>query len=112
MSKMVTKLAAIAIAVMLIVGWHYVLIAERPFAADQPLPSPGEQVQFLQRAVGVLQAQRNKAEDDAAQATAQAQQWHEQLEQAQAQVKTLGEQLTKASPAKPIVTPAGVEQVK
>ena len=66
-----------------------------------PPISPQEQLTFFQKAIGVLQLQRNKAEDDAAQATAQAQSWKEQLDRALGEVKRLTDQLAAAKPAAP-----------
>ena len=78
------------------------------WAQTQPAPqSPQEQLQFYQRAVGVLQAQRNKAEDDVAQATAQAQSWKEQLDRSLAEVKTLQDRLAAQQPAAPVPPPSG-----
>jgi len=83
------------------------LVAAGPVWAQQVAPqSAQEQLAFYQRAVGVLQQQRNKAEDDVAQATAQAQQWKEQLDRALAEVKTLTDKLAaSAPPAGPVVPP-------
>ena len=89
--------------VAVIVGLLYLL----PAIAQQAAPvSTSEQMTFYQKAIGVLQAQRNKAEDDVAQATAQAQQWKEQLDRALAEVKTLKEQqAASAPPAGPVAPP-------
>jgi predicted nucleic acid-binding Zn-ribbon protein len=78
-----------------------------PAFAQQAAPvSTSEQMTFYQKAIGVLQQQRNKAEDDVAQATAQAQQWKEQLDRALAEVKTLKEQQAAAQPpAAPVAPP-------
>ena len=82
-------------------------------AQTQPAPqSPQEQLQFYQRAVGVLQAQRNKAEDDVAQATAQAQTWKEQLDRAQAEIRTLQDRLAAQQPPAAPVPPPSVPGAK
>ena len=87
------------------------LVAAGPVWAQQvaPAQSAQEQLAFYQRAVGVLQQQRNKAEDDVAQATAQAQAWKEQLDRALAEVKTLTDKLAaSAPPASPVPPPSVV----
>ena len=86
------------------------LAVATPALAQAPAPvSTSEQMTFYQKAIGVLQAQRNKAEDDVAQATAQAQQWKEQLDRALAEVKTLKEQQAAAQPpAGPVPAPSSV----
>jgi peptidoglycan hydrolase CwlO-like protein len=82
-------------------------------AQTQPTPqSPQEQLQFYQRAVGVLQAQRNKAEDDVAQATAQAQSWKEQLDRAQGEIRTLQDRLAASQPPAAPVPPPNVPGAK
>jgi peptidoglycan hydrolase CwlO-like protein len=82
-------------------------------AQTQPAPqSPQEQLQFYQRAVGVLQQQRNKAEDDVAQATAQAQSWKEQLDRALGEIKTLQDKLAAAAPPAAPVPPPNVPGAK
>ena len=84
-----------------------------PTLAQQPAPqSPQEQLQFYQRAVGVLQQQRNKAEDDVAQATAQAQSWKEQLDRSLAEVKTLQDRLAAQQPPAAPVPPPNVPGAK
>jgi predicted nucleic acid-binding Zn-ribbon protein len=81
------------------------LVASTVALAQSPAPTQ-EQMQFFQKAIANLQAQRNKAEDDVVQATTQAQIWHEQLEQSKAQVKSLEDQLAKAKSAAPLPPPA------
>ena len=82
-------------------------------AQTQPAPqSPQEQLSFYQRAVGVLQQQRNKAEDDVAQATAQAQSWKEQLDRALGEIKTLQDKLAAAAPPAAPVPPPNVPGAK
>ena len=83
------------------------------WAQTQAAPqSPQEQLSFYQRAVGVLQAQRNKAEDDVAQATAQAQTWKEQLDRAQAEIRTLQDRLAAQQPPAAPVPPPNVPGAK
>ena len=97
-----------ALALMALVATTWPLLAQ-----TQPAPqSPQEQLSFYQRAVGVLQAQRNKAEDDVAQATAQAQTWKEQLDRAQAEIRTLQDRLAAQQPPAAPVPPPNVPGAK
>lgn len=92
-------LKVLAIPAAALLGATYVLAQPAP-SAEAQLQS---QLRFLQSALGAVQAQRNNANDEAAKAAAQFAQANAELQQTQARVKALEDELAKAKKATPPV---------